>query len=117
MTDFILHTEIAFPEHLPFPLNVFRIPLARLMRAATVSTYPKYIRKMFGINQPAVVDWFSRLFMRIGFTVVSRNPWLYLYLGELFIPTTMPVAAHAVLQTPANSPVTMTPREAQAKYG
>jgi uncharacterized protein (DUF2236 family) len=117
MTDFILHTEIAFPEGLPAWTKVFRIPTARLFRKAVVATYPPHFRKLFGLSQSRADDIAVRWFFRAVFELFTRNDWLYMKVAELIVPTTVPVVAHAILGIPAKSSVTMTPREAQARYG
>jgi uncharacterized protein (DUF2236 family) len=117
MTDFILHSEIAFPEELPRSLELFRIPLARLFRKAVVATYPRYIRKMFGLSQSRATDVAVRWFFRAAHAALVRNSLLYATVGDLIIPTTMPIVAPVILGIPAKSPITMTPREAQKLYG
>jgi hypothetical protein len=72
---------------------------------------------MFGFAQSPIEDLAARWFFRAVFEFVSRNDRLYLKMAELIVPTTVPVVAHAILGVPASSPVTMTPREAQARYG
>lgn len=117
MTDFILHTEVAFPDDLPRFAEPARVPLARLFRMAVIATYPPHIRRLFGLSQSRVTDLAIRAFFRAHFAVIARTPWLYLRLLELIVPTTAPIAAPVVLGIPAASDVTMTPREAQARYG
>ncbi len=117
MTDFILHTEIAFPEDLPRWATPVKVPLARVLGKATISTYPKYMRKLFGIRQSGVEDVVVRQVVRLAFLGLHRVTPLYWRAGEIVIPTTMPIVAHVILGTPAKSDVTMTPREAQKLYG
>lgn len=119
MTDFILHTEVALPadEELPFWTRPAKIPLARLVAMGTIATYPRYIRKMFGIEQSAAVDAAVRQPLKLIFTALADNPELYLKVAEYLVPKTAPIVAPVILDMPARSPKTMTPREAQRRYG
>ena len=117
MTELILHTEIIFPEDLPAWTTPFRIPFARLIAMATVSTYPKHFRKLFGIKQSPVLDWAVQWPLKFSLRFLHRHPALYIKLAERLVPKTAPILAPVILGIPAKSPVTMTPREAQTRYG
>ncbi|TSE00184.1 DUF2236 domain-containing protein [Skermania sp. ID1734] len=117
MTDFILHTEVAFPEDLPAWSRPLQIPLARLLAKGTISTYPRHFRKLFGISQSGAEDLMVQWFLRVAFGVIGSNKALYAAVADFLVPTTAPIAMPAVLGIPAQSPATMTPREAQRRYG
>jgi uncharacterized protein (DUF2236 family) len=117
MTDFILRAEFVFPENLPAWSKPLQIPVARLIGMATISTYPRHFRKMFGISQSALVDSLVQLPFKGIFEALDRSTWLYMKVGERIVPTTVPIVAHAILGVPAKAQITMTPREAQRLYG
>ena len=117
MTAFILQADVAFPPDLPLWSRPLQLPLARLFRTATISTYPRYVRTMFGLRQSAAEDLAARLVLRVAFAAMVRNPALYARLAEILVPTTTPIVAPALLGVQPASPETMTPREAQARYG
>lgn len=117
MTDFILESKFVFPEDMPRWSHPLRDIATGVLRRAVISTYPAYIRKMFGLSQNRITDAALQIVLRPLLRAVHRNRALYMRVAEYMIPTTVPVVAHAVLGIPAASDVTMTPREAQAKYG
>ena len=117
MTKFILQTEVAFPEDLPSWTLPIQIPVARLIGAATVSTYPQYIRKLFATPQSQATDFLVQWPLKFAFKFLADNPELYVKVAEFLVPKTAPIVAPAVLGMPAKSDVTMSPREAQKLYG
>ena len=117
MTAFILQADVAFPPDLPAWSRPLQLPLARLFRTATISTYPRYMRSMFGLRQSAAEDLAARVVLRVAFAAMVRNPALYARLAEILVPTTTPIVAPALLGITPTSPETTTPREAQARYG
>nr|WP_277351806.1 oxygenase MpaB family protein [Antrihabitans stalactiti] len=104
MTRMILHPELAMPA----------VPE---VTAPIMSMIGKYMRQMFGIKQSAVEDKIVQNAMRALMTAVNSNMHLYDAVWSWLVPGTAPIMMPAVLGIPALSDVTMTPREAQKKYG
>ena len=117
MTKFILQTDVAFPEESPWWFRMQKKPMAWAFRTAVISTYPRHFRQLFGLSQSPVTDSAIRALIKPILATIVRNKWLYAKLAEILIPTTVPIAAHVILDSPAQTQVTMTPREAQKLYG
>lgn len=102
---------------LPKATAPFTWAVAKVHRAATVSTMPKWMRRMAGIHQPTIVDALVRPPMRAAFWVAARSPKTQLRTLAILSPSTIPVAGPVLLGIPAISPLTLTPAEARARYG
>ncbi|MGW5435778.1 oxygenase MpaB family protein [Nocardia asteroides] len=117
MVDFILGLDIALPPELPQRTRVALAPAIWLLRKGVIATYPKYMRKMFGLNQGPLTDLAVRTPLRMLHTVLDRVPALKFWFVGLMAPTATAVLAPVALGIPAVEQITMTPREAQARYG
>lgn len=117
MVQFILGLDVALPPDLPGWQKKAVAPAIWLLRKGVISTYPRYIRQLFGIRQGRLMDAAVRLPLHLGHQFLRANVPLahrfMMVLAPAAVPTVMPV----LLDVPPVSPVTMTPREAQAKYG
>ena len=87
-----------------------------VMRAATISTFPKWMRKMSGFNQ----SWATRLLVRplvkISARLATPLP-IKLRVLKLISPATFAVVKPALTGEEPINPVVLTPAEARAKYG
>lgn len=92
-------------------------PLMRLIAKGTISTYPRHIRKLFGLRQSRLVDELVRWPLRGYVGLLHRYPRLLLAQLKVTSPSTIPTLAPVILGIPAISNLTMTPREAQRHYG
>ncbi|MBU2696039.1 oxygenase MpaB family protein [Nocardioides sp. WV_118_6] len=117
MINFILPLKVALPPDLPGWQKAGFAPVMWLMRKAIISTYPKHMRDMAGLRQGRLTDALVAPPTKALHTVFNSNMQLRLWLMNLLAPQAVPVAAPAMLGIPPLSPVTMTPREAQAAYG
>ncbi|MEV6363757.1 oxygenase MpaB family protein [Nocardia asteroides] len=117
MVDFILGLDIALPPELPRRTRVALAPAIWLLRKGVIATYPSYMRKMFGLNQGPLTDLAVRVPLRVMHTVLDRVPALKFWFVGLMAPTATAVLAPVALGIPAIEQITMTPREAQARYG
>jgi uncharacterized protein (DUF2236 family) len=117
MTRMILHTEVALPQDMPEWTTPAMKLIARYAAMATISTYPQYMRQMFGIKQTEVEDQVVQKSMRALMTVVNSNMHLYDAVWSWLVPGTVDIVMPAALGLPAVNPITMTPREAQKLYG
>lgn len=116
MMAHLLRAEIMLP---PSP-KVFRPAtwvIGQVMRAATVATMPRWMRRMAGLRQPVLIDALVRPLMWTIFHVVHLSARFELALLELMSPMTVPVVAPVLLGVPPREPVTSTPEEARARYG
>lgn len=117
MTKMILSTEVALPEDLPAWSTPVVKAVSVFARAATISTYPMYVRQLFGIEQSATDDRIVQFAMRTLMTVINSNLHLYEAVWSWLVPATAPLVMPAVLGIPATNEITMTPRAAQKLYG
>lgn len=117
MANFILNTEVAFPEQVPEPFQTFRKPLSKVFGMATVATYPAFIKKMFGIHQGPVSSFLALKSMKLMFRFIADHPSLYWHLGHVFVPGTMSLIGPLLFDIAPEKRKTMSPREAQALYG
>jgi uncharacterized protein (DUF2236 family) len=117
MVDFILSLEVALPPDLPKWQKFVLKPVLAVLRRGVISTYPRHMRKMFDVRQSALMDRLVVLPLKLGHTVVARFPVLTYYLAKILAPAAFPVLAPVILEISPLNPITMTPREAQEKYG
>ena len=117
MIHFILPLDVALPPDLPAWEKKALAPAMWLMSKAVISTYPRYLRQMAGLHQGPLLDAAVRLPTKALHSLFHRSMNVRLALFALLAPQAVPVAAPAMLGIPPLSPVTMTPREAQAAYG
>ncbi len=87
------------------------------LRAGTIATMPRWMRKLSGYTQPRIVDLLVRPVLRLGYGVVDRNPRLKLAVARLLAPSAVPVVAPYVLGVPPLSEEVLTPAEARRRYG
>ncbi|MFJ2664198.1 oxygenase MpaB family protein [Nocardia fluminea] len=112
----LLDAQVMLP---PMPLvlrPMFKL-VAAFLRRGTLATMPRWMREMAGLPTGRLLDLLVVPWLSAAMTVVSLNARLELLLLQLISPTTVPVAAPVLLGIPPKNPVTMTPREAQRKYG
>lgn len=117
MVDFILKLDVALPPDMPKWRKVMLKPALAVLRRGVISTYPRYMRKMFDIKQGRLMDSLVVLPNKIGHAIIARSPVLTYFMAKLLAPAAFPTVAPVILGIPPVSPVTMTPREAQEKYG
>lgn len=90
---------------------------ARVLRAATIATMPRWMRSLGGLRQPRAVDVLVRPVMRVTFWTVSRFPRLQVLLLGQLSPSTVPVAAPVLLGIEAERAETRTPAQARERAG
>lgn len=117
MIDFILHLEVALPPDLPLWRKRVALPLVRLLGRGVVSTYPRHLRQLAGLRQGPLVDAVVAVPLRALHALAARSERLQLAMVTLLAPQAVSVIAPVVLGIPAERQITMTPREAQARYG
>ncbi len=72
---------------------------------------------MAGLRQPRIVDVLITPVMKISFRLANLSPRLQVEALRQLSPSTVPVAAPALLGLPPERPETLTPAEARARYG
>jgi uncharacterized protein (DUF2236 family) len=116
MMTHLLRAEIMLP---PMPL-LFRPGswvVARVLRAGTLATMPRWMRSLGGLRQSRLVDVLVTLLLRASFRTVHLSTRLELMLLQMLSPMTVPVVRPILLDVPPANPVTLTPAEARERYG
>jgi uncharacterized protein (DUF2236 family) len=116
MMDHLLNAQVMFPP-MPPALRPATWVVNQAMRYATIATMPRWMRKMAGLRQSRIVDVAIRPVMRINFIVLHRSPRLQLRLLPLLSPSTVSVAAPALLGIRPERAETLTPAQARERYG
>ncbi|WP_278315483.1 oxygenase MpaB family protein [Lolliginicoccus levis] len=117
MVDFILGLDVALPPDMPAWQRQALKPMLFAMRRGIIATYPPYMRKMLDIQQGPLIDLLITPPNKVIHAAMHRSINLTMLLMKLIAPAALEIAMPAVLGIPAIDPITMTPREAQAKYG
>ncbi|WP_265443779.1 oxygenase MpaB family protein [Flexivirga meconopsidis] len=117
MIDFILHLDVALPPDLEKWKRASLMPVIRILSKAVVSTYPKHMRALGDVHQSALMDAAVLAPTKLIHLVLAKSLNARMLLMGMLAPDAMETGAPAVLGLPAKNPITMTPREAQAKYG
>lgn len=117
MVRFILTLSVALPADASRVLRLAFAPVLPVLRRGVIATYPQYMRDLFGLRQGKLTDAAVRWPLRIGHAVVARSVVLTYALGRLLAPAAFETLAPVILDVKPLSEITMTPREAQARYG
>jgi uncharacterized protein (DUF2236 family) len=88
-----------------------------LFRRATITTLPRWMRKMAGVKQSRLTDSLITLVMRLGFALLSKSPALTRYLVAKGSPLTAPVVGPVLAGVAPTNPVTWTPEQARLRDG
>ncbi|MGV0634303.1 oxygenase MpaB family protein [Mycolicibacillus trivialis] len=112
----LLRAEVMLPP-MPLALRPFTWVITAFLRRGTLATMPRWMRTMAGLPTSPILDVLVVPPLSAAFTVISMSTRLQLILLRLLSPTTLPVGARVLRAVPPASPVTTTPREAQARYG
>ncbi len=116
MMDHLLNAKVVLP-----PVPRVAAPVVwvvnRVLRAGTIATMPRWMRKLSGFTQPRMVDLLVRPILRAGFGVVNGNSRLKLAVARLIAPSAVPVITPYILGIPPISEEILTPAEARERYG
>jgi len=91
--------------------------IVAILRRGTLATMPRWMRELAGLPTGRVLDALVVAPLSATFTLISLSTRLELIVLRLLSPMTVPIGARVLLKVPPTNPVTMTPREAQARYG
>ncbi|MFB7716709.1 oxygenase MpaB family protein [Nocardia sp. NPDC056100] len=112
----LLRADVMLPPMPPLLRPAFYI-VSAFLRRGTLATMPRWMRKMAGLPTNPLLDLLIVPLLSSAFTVVSLNARLEILLLRLISPMTVAVAAPVLLRIPPVHEETMTPREAQRRYG
>jgi uncharacterized protein (DUF2236 family) len=116
MMDHLLDAKVMFPP-LPRVLAPGAWVVNAVLRRATIATMPRWMRKLAGIRQSRLTDAAVVPLMKLVFRVGNANKRLLLLNLKLISPSTVPIAAPALLGVAPRRAETLTPAEARERYG
>lgn len=112
----LLNAEIMLPP-MPRAMRPGAVVVAKVLRAGTIATMPRWMRTMGGLRQPRVVDVLVTPVLRLSFRVVESNTRLKLAVLAVLSPMTYPVVEPVLRGVAPTTPEVVTPAEARARYG
>lgn len=117
MVRFILTMDVALPPKTNRLVRWAMAPTFAVLRRGVIATYPQHVRDLFGLRQGRLTDAIVRLPLRIGHGLIARSSVLTYALGQWLAPAAFETLAPVILGVKPVNEITMTPREAQTKYG
>jgi uncharacterized protein (DUF2236 family) len=116
MMDHLLNSKVMLPP-VPRALVPLTLVINRILRVATIATMPQWMRKMGGLRQSRVLDVLITPVMKLSFRAMEASPRLALGLLPLLSPSTVPVVAPVLLETPPERAEVLSPAQARRRYG
>jgi uncharacterized protein (DUF2236 family) len=116
MMDHLLNAKVVLPKA-PLVLRPAVEVINWFLRAGTIATMPRWMRRMSGFDQPRIVDLLVRPVLKVSFGVVDRTPRLKLRVAHLIAPSVVPIAAPYILGIAPASGEVVAPAEARQRYG
>ena len=116
MMDHLLKAEVMFPP-VARVLTPGAMVVNHALRAATVATMPRWMRRLAGLRQPRAVDVAVRPVMRAHFAAANATTAGKLAAIRLISPRTLPVVEPVFRGVAPRDPRTFTPAEARERHG
>ncbi|MET7370669.1 oxygenase MpaB family protein [Streptomyces sp. NPDC005566] len=113
----LLRTELVLLPGMPWWEKPGALVAARAIRAATIATLPRWMRRMAGIRQSRLTDALIVPVMKAGFALLHLSPRAELTILEKLSPSTVPVVAPVKLGIPPHTDEVLTPAEARTRHG
>ncbi len=112
----LLDAKVMLPK-VPRPIRPVSRLAAEVLRAGTIATMPRWMRRASGCDQPRIVDISVRPVLWIAFRLLSASPHLELAVLKFLSPMTYPVVAPIKLGIPPESTKVVSPAEARLRWG
>lgn len=116
MMDHLLNAKVVLPP-VPFIARPAVEVLNWVLRAGTIATMPRWMRKLSGFDQPRLLDLAVRPVLKFGFGVIDRIPRLKLLVAKMIAPSVVPIAGPYILGLPPRTREVLTPAEGRDRYG
>ncbi|BBX93403.1 DUF2236 domain-containing protein [Mycolicibacterium boenickei] len=116
MMDHLLNAKVVLPPAPRLARPAVEI-LNWFLRAGTIATMPRWMRRLSGFDQPRLVDWAVRPVLKLGFGVVNRVPRLKLLVAKIIAPSVVPIAGPYIMGIPPRSNEVLSPEEGRRRYG
>ena len=107
---------VMLPEH-PRVLAPAAWLATRTLRAGTIATMPRWMRRMGGLHQSRIVDAAVRPVLWTAFRLVDSHPEVKLAVLGYLSPSTRPIVEPVFRGVPAVVPEVVSPAEARARHG
>ena len=112
----LLRADVMLPP-MPLLLRPGAWLVSKTLRAATIATMPRWMRRLGGLRQSRLTDAVVVPVMKVAFWTVDRSTPLKVALLRILSPMTVPVAEPVLRGIPARTPEVLTPAEARERYG
>ncbi|MGV9798546.1 oxygenase MpaB family protein [Mycobacterium sp. NPDC003449] len=116
MMDHLLNAKVVLPQAPWFARPAVEI-LNWFLRAGTIATMPRWMRRLSGFDQPRLVDLAVRPVLKLGFGVVDRVRRLKLLVAKIIAPSVVPIAGPYIMGVPPRSADVLSPEEGRRRYG
>ena len=90
---------------------------ARVLRAGTIATMPRWMRELSGLEQSRLADTVVVPVLKVAFLLANLNRRIKLDLLTFLSPMTRDVVAPIIFEVPPTHPEVVTPAAARAAYG
>ncbi|HWJ81926.1 MAG TPA: oxygenase MpaB family protein [Nocardioides sp.] len=112
----LLDARVMMPP-LPLLLRPVSWVSARVLRAGTIATMPRWMRELGGLEQSRVVDALVRPVLWLALRLVAMNARVELAVLGVLSPMTVPVVEPVLLGVPPERAEVLTPAQARERYG
>ncbi|MBP2453151.1 oxygenase MpaB family protein [Mycolicibacterium lutetiense] len=116
MMDHLLNAKVVLPPAPRIATPAVEI-LNWFLRAGTIATMPRWMRRLSGFDQPRVVDLAVRPVLQLGFGIVNRIPRLKLLVSKIIAPAVVPIAGPYIMGVAPRSNEVLSPAEGRRRYG
>ncbi|QRY43517.1 DUF2236 domain-containing protein [Mycolicibacterium boenickei] len=116
MMDHLLNAKVVLPSAPRAAKPAVEI-LNWFLRAGTIATMPRWMRRLSGFDQPRAVDLAVRPVLKLGFGLVNRVPRLKLLVAKIISPSVVPIAGPYIMGIPPRSTEVLSPEEGRKRYG
>ena len=116
MMAHLLDARVMLPP-VPFVFRPMSWVTGAVLRAGTIATMPKWMRRMGGLRQGRIIDLAATMVLKPVFWLVHRSSRVELLLLNVLSPMTVPVVAPVLRDIPPVNRETLTPAEARNRYG
>lgn len=116
MMDHLLNAKVVFPRTPGIARPAVEV-LNWFLRAGTIATMPRWMRRLSGFDQPRAVDIVVRPFLKLGFGLVDRIPRLKLAVAQMISPSVVPIAGPYIMGVQPRSTEVLSPEEGRRRYG
>ena len=116
MMDHLLNAKVILPPAPRIAKPAVEI-LNWFLRAGTIATMPRWMRRLSGFDQPRLVDLAVRPVLRLGFGIVDRVPRLKLLMAKVIAPSVVPIAGPYIMGIPPRSVEVLSPEQARTRHG